>query len=159
MNKYMDHVYVIPEDDANRQIANGFVDHHGVRDRRIQVMPVAGGWRNVLKTFKDEYVQQLKGNPKVHVVMLVDFDGHFDERRAEFEGEIPGEIKPRVFVVGSRTTPETLKNALNKGFDVIGECLASDCDAGTTAHWGHGELAHNQPDRQRLEQAVKPFLF
>jgi hypothetical protein len=159
MNKYIEHIYVIPEDDADRQIAVGFVGHHRVRDIRIKVMPVAGGWSNVLKTFKDEYVQRLRDNSKAHVVMLIDFDGHFDERRAKFENEIPDEIKPRVFVVGSKNTPETLKNALNKNFERIGESLADDCDAGTTEHWGHEQLTHNDPDRRRLDQLVKPFLF
>ncbi len=41
VNKYKEHVYVILEDDANRQIADGFVGHRNVDDRRIQVMPVA----------------------------------------------------------------------------------------------------------------------
>lgn len=159
MNKYVEHVYVIPEDDADRQIAVGFVDHHRVRDPRIKVMPVAGGWRNVLKTFRDEYVQKLRDYPKAHVVMLIDFDGYFDQRRAEFENEIPVEIKPRVFVVGSKLTPETLKNALNKSFERIGESLADDCDAGITGLWGHEQLNHNDPDRRRLDQTVKPFLF
>ena len=32
-------------------------------------------------------------------------------------------------------------------------------DADTTALWGHEQLNHNDPDRQRLVQTVKPFLF
>ena len=39
-------------------------------------MPLAGGWRNVLKTFQDEYIQKLRDYPQAHVVMLIDFDGH-----------------------------------------------------------------------------------
>jgi hypothetical protein len=159
MNKYMDHVYVIPEDDANRQIAVGFVDHPGVKDLRIQIMPVAGGWGNVLKAFKDEYIHRLKANSKAHVVMLIDFDDSFTQRREAFENEIPAEIKSRVFVVGSRSTPETLRNVLNKNFEKIGESLADDCDVGTSEYWGHEQLNHNEPDRQRLDQIVRPFLF
>ncbi len=48
-------------------------------------MPPAGGWNDVLKTFQKEYTQKLRAYPKAHVVMLIDFDGHFDERRADFE--------------------------------------------------------------------------
>ena len=57
MNKYAPHVYVIPEDDRDRQIAGGFVGHHQVKDPRIKVMPIAGGWPNVLKTFQEEYIR------------------------------------------------------------------------------------------------------
>jgi hypothetical protein len=159
MNKYMDHVYVIPEDDADRQIAVGFVDHPTVNDLRIQVMPIAGGWPNVLKTFKDEYIHLLRTYPKAHVVMLIDFDGVFTQRRELFENDIPDDLKSRVFVVGSRETPELLRNALNKSLENIGESLADDCDAGTSEYWGHEQLIHNDPDRQRLDQVVRPFLF
>jgi hypothetical protein len=39
VNRYKPHIYVVPEDDANRQIANGFLLHpsealHWVRARR-----------------------------------------------------------------------------------------------------------------------------
>ncbi len=159
MNKYVEHIYVIPEDDEDRQIAVGFVNHHRVRDPRIQVMPVAGGWPVVLRTFKVEYIQKLRDNPKAHVVMIIDFDGQFKQRREEFANEIPDEIKPRVFVVGPKDEPGDLRNALNQSLERIGESLADECGSGNTALWGHEQLEHNEPDRQRLEQTVKLFLF
>src|SRR5947209_18812124 len=127
MNKYAPHVYVIPEDDRDRQIADGFVLHHQVKDTRIQVVPPAGGWSKVLKTFRDEYIQKIREYPHAHVVMLIDFDGRIDERRAEFEQAIPDDLKVRVFVVGSKDNPETLKKALKISFEEIGKSLANDC--------------------------------
>lgn len=159
MNKYVDHIYVIPEDDANRQIADGFVLHHDVKTSRIQVMPLAGGWLHVLATFKVEYVQTLRNYPKTHVVMLIDFDDHVDERRLEFEQAIPGELKTRVFVIGSKHDPETLKRQLRRSFEDIGLSLANDCVAGTTELWDHEQLSHNDAERQRMVEHVKPFLF
>jgi hypothetical protein len=44
VNKYEDHVLVLPEDDANRQIANGFILNSNVKERAIQVLPIADGW-------------------------------------------------------------------------------------------------------------------
>ncbi len=159
MNKYESHVYVIPEDDRDRQIAEGFRLHHEVDARRIQVMPLAGGWPNVLKTFQDEYIQTLQNYPKAHVVMLIDFDGQIEKRRAKFEQAIPDDLKVRVFVVGSRDEPETLKRALTIGFEEIGKTLANDCAADSAIHWDHEQLHHNDGERQRLVQTVKPFLF
>ncbi len=159
MSKYAPYVYVIPEDDRDRQIAVGFENHHKVDHRRIQVMPSAGGWRRVLETFHDEYIQRLRNYQQTHVVMLIDFDGKIDERRAEFEPAIPQDLKARVFVVGSKDEPETLKKSLNISFEKIGESLANDCDAGTGELWGHEQLQHNDAERQRLVQTVKPFLF
>src|SRR5688572_27356684 len=106
MNKYVAHVYVIPEDDANRQVAAGFLLHSAVKINRLRVMPLAGGWRHVLKTFEDEYILHLRKYSQAHVVMLVDFDGRFEERSKEFEGSVPEDLNPRVFVIGSKTTPE-----------------------------------------------------
>lgn len=159
MNRYAPHVYVIPEDDADRQIAVGFISQHRVQDARIKVVPEAGGWRNVLKTFQDEYVQTLRAYPHAHVVMLIDFDGYFAERRVEFENTIPDDLKARVFVLGSKGTPETLKRVLNKSFEAIGKALADECDDGSTSLWDHEQLSQNNADRLRLVQAVKPFVF
>ena len=69
------------------------------------------------------------------------------------------DIKARVFVVGSKSTPEILKNSLKLGLGKLGESLADDCDADTARFWGHEQLKHNTGERQRLVQTVKPFLF
>jgi len=47
MNKYRPHVLVLPEDDANRQIANGFLLWPSLKDQNIQILPSAGGWTAV----------------------------------------------------------------------------------------------------------------
>lgn len=159
MNKYMPHVYVIPEDDRDRQIADGFVLHHQVKDTRIQVVPPAGGWSKVLKTFQDEYIPKLREYPGAHVVMVVDFDDQLEKRRTDFEQVIPSDVKVRVFVVGAKYTPETLKQALKMSYEEIGTALADDCEAGTTSRWDHEQLKHNDPDRQRLVQIIRPILF
>jgi hypothetical protein len=159
MNKSKPHVYVIPEDDRDRQLAVGFVLHYGVDPRRIQVMEPAGGWSKVLDTFTAEYIGYLHSESQGHVVMLIDFDGDYDHRRATFEQAIPGDLKPRVFVLGSKQTPEDLKRQLGKSFEDIGTTLADDCAAGTWDTWSHDHLKHNDADRRRLVEIVRPFLF
>jgi hypothetical protein len=159
MNKYVECVYVIPEDDADRQIADGFILHPRVKEARIQVLPPAGGWSKVLETFKDEYIPILGAHQSTHVVMLIDFDDQAARRRAIFENEIPAEFKSRVFVLGSKETPEALKRELNRSFEEIGKALAEECESGSTALWGHEQLSHNDADRQRLIATVLPFLF
>ena len=41
VNKFRQHVFVLPEDDANRQLANGFLLDLSVR--QVQILPEAGG--------------------------------------------------------------------------------------------------------------------
>ncbi len=159
VNKYQPHLYLIPEDDANRQIANGFVMHSKVHARQVQVVAPAGGWHRVLEVFRSEYLQLVQQNDRTHVVMVVDFDGHIDERLDGMNSQVPQAIRSRVFVVGARDTPEVLKKALNKGFEEIGRSLADDCDRNTVETWGHEHLRHNEPDRLRLVQVARPILF
>lgn len=53
MNKYKPHVLVLPEDDANRQIANGFLLNSNLNRNAIQILPIAGGWLKVVDTFNE----------------------------------------------------------------------------------------------------------
>jgi len=53
VNVYRRHVMVLPEDDANGDIVNGFLLDPSLNERAIQVLPPAGGWANVFARFKD----------------------------------------------------------------------------------------------------------
>jgi hypothetical protein len=165
VNKYKPHLFVIPEDDADRQIADGFVLHPRVAARRVQVVEPAGGWPEVLDTFILEYLPILQQNRNAHVLMLIDFDSNPEDRRARFDAAIPADVRPRVFVVGPRDNPEALRQSIGMGgYEDIGRSLADDCDRGTFALWGHVHLQHNDHERLRLERlrlvdSVKPFLF
>ena len=158
VNKYKPHVYVIPEDEADRQIADGFILHSRVVSRQVQVVAPAGGWSRVLDTFKEEYVPLLN-NKYTHVVLLIDFDGNPDERRNRVVAEVPEELRSRVFVIGPRDQPEALKQALNQSCEAIGTSLANDCADNNAATWAHEHLQHNEDERVRLTNAVRPFLF
>jgi len=160
INKYKPHLYVIPEDDAERQIADGFILHSRVDQRQVQVVAPAGGWKKVLDTFTDEYVPHLTQHENAHVVMLVDFDEKGDVRRKSFEEEIPLQFRNRVFVIGPSIEPEDLKQALRLGgFENIGQALADDCDRNTFDLWRNEQLKHNEGELKRLVDTVKPFLF
>jgi hypothetical protein len=159
LNKYNPHVIVIPEDRADEQIANGFARHDQVRSRQIQIVNPAGGWRSVLKVFEKDYIRHLREHPHGHVIMVIDFDGHFDDRRPEFDRSIPDDLKRRVFVVGPMQTPQALRRELGLTFELIGNALAENCYLGTETVWLHAQLRHNEDDRRRLLEIVKPILF
>lgn len=159
VNKFKPHVYILPEDHANEQIANGFVDHDQVQDKWVQVMRPAGGWTFVIEKFKCEYMQHLRKYNGSHLILLIDFDGQFNTRRVAFQNEIPDDLKARVFVIGSKLTPEGLKRELGRSLEQIGNSLANDCFERTQATWDHDHLAHNNPDLLRLIQTVRPILF
>ena len=73
-NRYPPHILVLPEDDANSQLANGFQQHLFLWNR-IQVLPVAGGWTKVLDSFEKDHVREMVTYPNRTMVLLIDFDG------------------------------------------------------------------------------------
>jgi len=159
VNKDRPHVWLIEEDDRDRQIANGFAEHYAVDIRRIGRTAPAGGWPKVLDTFEQNYISLLRGNPNTHVVMLIDFDGKLQQRFAHFQSKIPADVLSRVFVIGSKEKPETLHSELKLAYEEIGRQLAQDCFDGVSGQWGHAHLVHNDPELRRMANVIKPILF
>lgn len=157
VNRHQPHVLVLPEDDANRQLANGFLLHPSLLIRKIQVLREAGGWTQVLERFQSDHVVEMSRYPKRFMVLLIDFDGE-EERFTRTKAAIPEHLTERVFILGAWTEPEALKRALGP-YEKIGEGMASDCREGTDTTWGHALLQHNAGELDRLRERVRPILF
>lgn len=157
VNKYLPHVLVIPEDDANRQIAVGFrlMLPFG-KDRRFDIRPLAEGWSFVRKTLLDLQFD-LRRFPERRLVGLLDFDGR-ESRREEIGAMIDAELHDRIFILGSRGTPEELRRELGS-FETIGKALARDCAEGSTTTWSHPLLSHNTSELERMRASVTAILF
>ncbi|MBD0307172.1 MAG: hypothetical protein ICV80_03230 [Microcoleus sp. T1-bin1] len=166
VNKYEDHVLVFPEDDANRQIANGFILNSNVKEQAIQVLPIADGWGKLVDKFKDDHVSLMQRFPKRRMVLLIDFDGQ-GERLSYVKSQIPEDLQDRVFILGVLSDPEALKRIKKKfesigtgKLEQIGDTLANDCsNNNTNGLWGHDLLKHNKTELDRMILSVKPFLF
>ncbi|MCX6632003.1 MAG: hypothetical protein NTW28_30710 [Candidatus Solibacter sp.] len=156
VNRHKQHLLVLPEDDANRQLANGFLLHPSLSPQ-IQVLEVAGGWLKVLDRFEADHVGKMNAYPDRFMVLLIDFDGHQD-RLDRAKASIPDNLKDRVFVLGVWTEPEALKAILGS-YEGIGLAMAKDCLEETATTWGHELLRHNAGEMERLRQQVRPILF
>lgn len=110
-NRYQPHVLVLPEDDANRQLANGFLMDESLLTRNIQVLPEVGGWIEVLDHFKSDQVKYMDRYRNGFMVLLIDFDGKA-ERLQDAKKRIPERLAERVFILGALTEPEALKDDL-----------------------------------------------
>jgi hypothetical protein len=157
VNKYLPHVFVLPEDDANRQLANGFLGHQFLLIRRIQVLPEVGGWTQVLERFESDHIVEMDRYPYRFMVLLIDCDGR-EDRLSDAKGRIPERLSERVFVLGAWTKPEDLRADLGS-YEKIGRALAADCREGTDTIWGHELLKHNVSELDRLRERVRPILF
>lgn len=159
INSAVPHVLVLPEDDANRQIANGFVLDSRVDGRRIQVLPPAHGWMKVLDCLCKDHVKGLQTYPNRRIILLIDFDDDVAKRSEYVKTQIPPACADRVFVLGVESEPESLRAACKKKFEPIGETLAEECAENTGDLWSHALLQHNALELARLTAHVKPFLF
>jgi hypothetical protein len=157
VNKYDLHVFVLPEDDANRQLATGFVLEVKY-DRRIQILPEVGGWSSVCETFLSEHVRGMRRYPKRHLVLLLDFDDQSD-RPDQVRERVPEDLRSRVFLLGVQSEPEALRQALPGSFEDIGRGLGRECREGIRDIWAHDLLQRNANELNRLEVAVRGFLF
>jgi hypothetical protein len=157
-NKYVPHVHVLPEDDANRQLANGFLLDQSIIGRRIHVLEEAGGWNEVLKRFNSIYAAEMDRTPNRFMVLLIDLDGNV-ERLKLARKCIPDHLRDRVFILGTLSEPEDLKKDLAMQFEAIGLAIAEDCREGTDKFWAHRLLSHNAEEVNRLREIVSPILF
>jgi hypothetical protein len=154
-NNYRPHFKVLPEDDANRQMANGFVLEFPTR--QIQILPVAGGWLRTVECFNSDHVGYMESLPNRFMILLIDFDGQ-ETRLEEVRARIPAHLTQRVFILGAWTDPEALKGDLGP-YETIGLKLAIDCREDTDTTWGHALLRHNAAELARLREQVRPILF
>ena len=149
---------MLPEDDANNQIANGFIQDPNLNLRTIQILPPVGGWKKVVDTFRDVHAHEMRRCPERRIVLLIDFDRNYEKRLTCIQ-EISPELVERVFVLGALSEPEDLKRNIGKSFEKIGEALSQDCVGNTREVWGHDLLKHNETELNRMILSVKPFLF
>ncbi len=157
VNNHRPHVYVLPEDDANRQVANGFLLEPSLADTKIRVLEEAGGWNAVIERFCSIYAAEMDRLPERFMVLIIDFDGKID-RLETAKKRIPEHLRERVFIIGALNEPEDLKQDLG-AYEKIGLAMAADCREGTNTTWGHEQLRHNSAEIDRLRVHVRPFLF
>lgn len=157
VNKYRPHILVLPEDDADRQIANGFTLEPTLNQRNISILRPSGGWARVVEDFSDN-IRDMNMLPSRILVLLIDFDEKV-ERLENIQKNIPNELCDRVFVLGVWSNPEKLRQSLGKNLEDIGKLLAQDCYNAKKGLWEHELLKHNEKELDRMIALVKPILF
>lgn len=159
VNRYQPHLLVLPEDDANRQLVNGFLTDPSLNLRVVQVLPPAGGWSKVHNNFLASHLSQLRKYQQGHLVLLIDFDDQIEDRTNYFKDAVPSDVADRIYLLGTSGEPEPLRKSCGISLEKIGERLANACSHDEGGLWEHELLQHNQAEVERLVKNVKPFLF
>ena len=161
VNFHKPHVYVLPEDRANRQMADAFrLEIEFTQSRQMMVLPKAGGWPKVFKLFKSVHIREMEACRDRYMILLIDFDCKWEERINRARSDIiPAHLTDRVFILGAWKEPEDLMRANLGTFEEIGKAMARDCRDGTDNIWMHELLRHNASELDRLREHVRPILF
>lgn len=159
MNKYQFHLVIVPEDDANRQLALGLASHPRVHPRQIDLRPPAGGWSVVRDALQQKWVAYLRSYPNGYALFLVDFDDIHDLRFRKFRDVIPDDVADRVFILGVSSEPERLRAAFGASLELIGMRLVEACGDPPGADWSHDLVAVNGPEKERFRVQVCPRLM
>lgn len=156
-NKHTPHLLILPEDDANRELANGFLLDSRVRCRNIQILKPAGGW---LKAVKSINTYNLDRYEKRQLLLLIDFDDDVESRQKEICASIPENFKSRVYILGTASEPEKLNAALGRpSLENIGLQVANACANNSNTFWEHPLLEHNLDELGRLIKGVRDFVI
>ncbi|WP_395144447.1 hypothetical protein [Armatimonas sp.] len=158
-NRYKNRVEIFVEDDANRELVNGFlrVGYLPYRKDIIVVTP-AGGWRVLKNKFSEEYIKRMRNDKFLHVVLVVDFDDK-DDRFTEVSSVIPSDLCDRVMLIGMKDEPEDMRRSMGKHLEDIGEEIAKACFDKAEGVWGDEHLKHNHSERERIGQTMRDLLF
>lgn len=154
VNRHKPHIMVLPEDDANRQMAIGF--ERLVGTRQFQVLSPAGGWPKLGPKFQSAHIPEMRAIPSRFMVLLVDFD-HARVRYDQIAKSVPADLVSRVFILGVWTDPEDLKRG--RTLESIGKDLATACECDVSGEWDDPLLRHNAPELERLRTTAHPILF
>ena len=157
MNKFKPHLFIAPEDDADRQIAVGFQMHLEAKGE-MQIVDVARGWLKVVGVIKDEYVPLLKNNLNSHVLGIIDCDKDAD-RIAEQLENFPEDIRNRIFLLGVNENPQEFKRSAKMHFAKIGEKLADECYKDELDLWNHEMLSYSSSEALRAKDALRELVF
>lgn len=136
MNRHKPHIYVLPEDRANEEIANGFLLNPALNRSAIRILPPVGGWSKVVAEFENVHVYEMERYPCRSMLLIIDFDNKETTRLVLIQREIPEALTDRVFVLGVLSEPERLRASLRKSFEDIGKSLSQDCAEDTREGMG-----------------------
>lgn len=159
VNVYKPHVVVMVEDDANRDIANGFLLDPNLIARNIQILNPSGGWPKVKRDFLGSHIAGLREYKDRYLILLIDFDDMVEDRSELFMNTFPQDVKDRVYLLGTASEPEPLRKACGDSLEDVGKKLAAECFHGESDLWLHPLLAHNESERNRLNVTVRKILF
>lgn len=168
INRQQEHVIFFGEDEATRDLAQGFVESAKINELRCDVWHTFGtGWQSTVEAI--ELVNMVR-YPLTRLVLVIDLDRkgvhHIDKIKREI-AESP--FKDRVYVIGGAKDVQALQRAFvaansigkmseqDTGRKIADECFKDEsCIEGV---WANPELVGNVAELVRLCRDAKDIIF
>jgi len=155
VNREKWHLLVKPEDDANREIAIGFLNAlEYPQQAKIQVDRPAGGYQKALEFILTAQLERYRHR---RVLILIDFDNSVELRNQLVKRF--ASVSDRVFVLGSCPEAEDVRRELGRHLEECGEAVAKDCLTRKCEVWQLDCLKHNAAVLARLCPEIYRELF
>ena len=151
INIYKPHIVILPEDRANRQIANGFLV--AIHSTQVKIENEIGGWLKVVDSFHTSYSNTMRLYANRYLIMIVDCDKTHD-RISNIRANLPDDIIDRIFILGCISEPEKLKTARLGSYESIGRRIADECRSKSDEIWQHDLLKNNFEEIVRLRKTM-----
>ena len=170
-DKYKWHLNILPEDDATRQLANGWcqvdcLSQPSPLSRQFFTEIGGHGWSKTIASIADQNLDRFANR---HVLSFIDSDGDPD-RVQKIQKDIRQTYSSyidRIFIIAvyplvnngsiQKMEVEDLKKAFRQSsLETIGKSLANEFIANdyTDNGWGHPLLRNNQSELARLRRVV-----
>lgn len=150
---------IVPEDQKNNDLINGFINGSRFDVRQIQVMPIAGGWSKAADSVE---TLNLAERANRHVLLVIDFDDNLEKRRKEIDKRLTKFLdeaqRKRVYLLDTRNIPEDFRSALHMSAEQVGAKLSLECEDPQSHFWQGALFEHNFDERTRLIAEVLPLL-
>lgn len=167
INRYKWHLYVLPEDDATKELANGMLQAAEDWSYQVQIQHPCGGWK---KTASNEYLKEtvksyeMEKYSSCHLLLIIDFDGNEDRLETIKNGiesdPLLSKFKERIFVIGSLREVENLRrgiindndNKFGSAIEEVGKKLYQDCSL-----WQREDLKNSSREIYRLKAVLPSY--
>lgn len=168
INRQRKHVIFFGEDEATRNLAQGFCESEKINDLKCEVWSTYGtGWQSTIDAIE---TVRMSRYPQTHLVLVIDLDRRGEDRIAALKREIANcPCKDRVYIIGCTKDVQALQRSFTP-VNSIGKLSAQEtgrtiadrsskdvsCMEGV---WGDSSLVHNKDELERLCRNLKDVIF
>lgn len=157
VNRYQPFLVVLAEDGACRDVWNGIAESLPTNlSNQSSTLPLkrTRGWQETVAELKRILSNRDGKLSQALFVVIIDFDGHLDSRKADIQRELENAGRSDdVFIFGFWDEPEAFRKEIAHKYSLrkLGAILGSDCES---EYWQHSHISHNLNERDRLRKTI-----